>query len=165
MGSLTVFNVMTDYGAFGDGLTDDTAAINRAFAAVPPPGVYTNGGALVYFPSGTYLISGPLSRQVPYTRCVGEGKDSTVIRVNPSSWSGDPSPTEPGLSFIFDLAAPDVTDCTVEDMTIDGNARNLGSDPPYSSAMYSGILCSMRNMIEQVNIYDVWGYGLWISGR
>jgi len=164
VGNLTVLNVMTDYGAFGDGVADDTAAINAAFAAVPaanPP--HTNGGAIVYFPSGTYLVSGPLTRQVSYTRCVGEGKDSTTIRLNPETWTGAASPAEPDLSFILDLAHYNVTDCSVEDMTIDGQAQNLES--PGTSALYSGILCSARSMIERVNLYDVWGYGLWISGQ
>jgi Pectate lyase superfamily protein len=39
---------VTDYGATGDGTTDDTAAINTALAAVP-----ASGGGL-YFPSGNY---------------------------------------------------------------------------------------------------------------
>lgn len=44
------FNVR-DYGALGDGRTDDTAAINNAYAAIS-----LFGGAL-YFPAGTYLVS------------------------------------------------------------------------------------------------------------
>ncbi|MFJ2112320.1 glycosyl hydrolase family 28-related protein [Streptomyces sp. NPDC087850] len=41
------------YGALGDGVTDDTAAIRRAIAAC---GI----GGVAYFPRGVYLISGPL---------------------------------------------------------------------------------------------------------
>ncbi len=44
------FNVR-DYGATGNGVTDDTAAINLAIAAVP-----STGGTVV-FPRGTYLVS------------------------------------------------------------------------------------------------------------
>ena len=49
----TVVNVKADpYNAEGDGVTDDTAAINAAV-------VYANalGGGTVYFPAGNYLIS------------------------------------------------------------------------------------------------------------
>lgn len=46
-----VLNVK-DYGAIGDGVTNDTSAINAAFAALP-----TDGGT-VYFSSGNYLITG-----------------------------------------------------------------------------------------------------------
>lgn len=46
-------NVM-DFGATGNGTTDDTAAINAAIAAAP-------AGAIVYFPPGTYRISSVIS--------------------------------------------------------------------------------------------------------
>src|SRR5579862_3733904 len=47
----TVYNVKSDYGAVGDGVTDDTTAITNAFnAACAASGV-------VYFPSATYLVS------------------------------------------------------------------------------------------------------------
>jgi hypothetical protein len=43
-----------DWGAKGDGVTDDTAAINAAYAAVPA------SGAVVVFPQGVYLTSAPI---------------------------------------------------------------------------------------------------------
>jgi len=49
-----VFNVL-DYGATGDGTTDDTAAIQAAITAAP------NGGT-VYLPAGRYVISDSLTR-------------------------------------------------------------------------------------------------------
>ena len=39
-----------DYGAFGDGLHDDTAAIQRAIASLPAD------GGTVFVPAGTYLV-------------------------------------------------------------------------------------------------------------
>jgi hypothetical protein len=45
--TLPFYNVKTDFGAKGDGATDDTAAIQNAFDTV-------NGGTLI-FPPGTYL--------------------------------------------------------------------------------------------------------------
>jgi pectate lyase-like protein len=44
-----------DYGATGNGTTDDTAAIQGALNAAN-----ANGGGTVYAPQGTYLISSPL---------------------------------------------------------------------------------------------------------
>jgi glucan 1,3-beta-glucosidase len=57
-----VFRNVKDYGAVGDGQTDDTAAIQRAVSEGGrcAPGVCqssTTTPAVVYFPEGTYLIS------------------------------------------------------------------------------------------------------------
>lgn len=45
-----------DFGAVGNGTTDDTAAINAAVAALTAAG----GGGVVYFPPGRYKTSGPI---------------------------------------------------------------------------------------------------------
>lgn len=49
-----IFNVKT-YGAVGDGVTDDTVAIQTTINAV-----YTARGGVVYFPMGVYLVHGAL---------------------------------------------------------------------------------------------------------
>jgi glucan 1,3-beta-glucosidase len=58
----TVFRNVKDFGARGDGVTDDTAAIQRAVTQGNRCGPSacessTNTPAIVYFPEGTYLIS------------------------------------------------------------------------------------------------------------
>ena len=58
----TVFRNVRDFGARGDGVTDDTAAIQRAVTQGNRCGPSacessTNTPAIVYFPHGTYLIS------------------------------------------------------------------------------------------------------------
>ena len=50
------FNVV-DYGAVGDGTTDDTAAINAAITAAD---VFPKQGGVVWFPVGQYLVTSPL---------------------------------------------------------------------------------------------------------
>lgn len=66
-----------DFGAVGNGIADDTAAINAAIAAMP-----ATGGRL-YFPAGIYRISGTvtLSRSGVY---YGDGQ-ATVIRSTSAS--------------------------------------------------------------------------------
>ncbi|RYP21256.1 hypothetical protein DL767_009308 [Monosporascus sp. MG133] len=59
-----VWRNVKDYGARGDGITDDTAAINRAVSeggrCGPDCGSSTVYPAVVYFPPGTYLVSSPI---------------------------------------------------------------------------------------------------------
>ncbi|KAG9094875.1 hypothetical protein FS749_011622 [Ceratobasidium sp. UAMH 11750] len=72
-----VYRNVKDYGAKGDGKTDDTAAIQRAIAEGGRCGAgcpaTTVTPALVYFPSGTYVISQPIAAYY-YTSMVGNPK-------------------------------------------------------------------------------------------
>jgi hypothetical protein len=60
-----------DFGATGDGITDDTAAIQAAVDAVTP------GGGCICIPPGAYLISQPLTVEAPIDIC-GAGRSSIV---------------------------------------------------------------------------------------
>ncbi|NEO98886.1 MAG: hypothetical protein F6K58_09450 [Symploca sp. SIO2E9] len=75
-------DVKRDFGAKGDGITDDTEAILQAIKA--PYKDYTRP-KVMYFPKGTYLISDTLQLTGGrYTCCVtfqGQGKDTTIIKL------------------------------------------------------------------------------------
>lgn len=59
-----------DFGATGDGVTDDTTAVQNALVAA--------AGKTLYFPAGDYLITSDLSISTDYTCIMGEGSGSTI---------------------------------------------------------------------------------------
>lgn len=59
-GIIPVFNVK-NFGAKGDGVTNDTSALNSAVLAASAAILAANQSATVYFPPGTYLISSPIN--------------------------------------------------------------------------------------------------------
>jgi polygalacturonase len=67
----TLMNVR-DYGAVGDGVTDDTAAIQETIDAVGAA-----GGGYVFFPPGTYLCNGLTVEDDNVTLC-GTGRASIL---------------------------------------------------------------------------------------
>lgn len=73
--SYKIFRNVKDYGAAGDGTTDDTEAINKAIADGDRCGEgcdsSTTTPAIVYFPAGTYAVSAPII-QYYYTQFVGD---------------------------------------------------------------------------------------------
>ncbi|KAM5444924.1 putative glucan 1,3-beta-glucosidase [Microsporum ferrugineum] len=82
-----VFRNVKDFGAKGDGSSDDTAAINTAISSGSRCGKgcdsSTTTPALVYFPPGTYVVSKPII-QYYYTQIVGDALNMPVIKAAPS---------------------------------------------------------------------------------
>jgi hypothetical protein len=73
-----------DFGATGDGTTDDTAAINRAIQQIYRSTVSPTeprARRTIYFPGGTYLVSSSILVP-PYARLVGDGIGSSIIKQN-----------------------------------------------------------------------------------
>jgi len=83
-----VVDILTFF--LGDGVTDDTAAINSAVNAGGRCGEgcasSTTTPAVVYFPSGTYLISSSILDQY-YTQLIGNPNDPPVLKAT-SGFSG-----------------------------------------------------------------------------
>lgn len=79
VGETFLFISVKDYGAVGDGATDDTAAIESAVQYVS-----SRGGGIVFFPVGTYLIRYAISikSNVHY---LGENREASVLKAHPSS--------------------------------------------------------------------------------
>jgi hypothetical protein len=76
---LQEFVSVKDFGAVGDGVTDDTAAIQAAIDAcevLKKP---------IFFPVGTYIITSGLTVQQKEVHVIGEGSESTILDFNVSS--------------------------------------------------------------------------------
>ena len=85
-GKLDDFVSVKDFGAVGDGVTNDTLAINRALYEIFCREVNPEVRRGLYFPAGTYLTNDTILIP-PYAKIWGEGMHSTVIKldVDPSS--------------------------------------------------------------------------------
>jgi hypothetical protein len=73
-------NVKTSYGAAGDGISDDTAAIQNALNALGPQTL------TLYFPAGTYRITQTLTSSAQlYVNIIGQDPaNTTIIWAGPS---------------------------------------------------------------------------------
>lgn len=80
-----------DFGAVGDGVADDTAAINAAIASLPEL-----GGKAV-FPNGTYRITAPITITNKAVALIGSGREGTRIIQATSNTDG--------ISFVSNTAS------------------------------------------------------------
>ena len=83
---LDSFAVVTDFGATGDGVTDDTAAINRALFQIYCREVNPQIRRSLFFPAGVYLITGTLLIP-PYALLYGEGSESSIVQFRVDAFS------------------------------------------------------------------------------
>jgi hypothetical protein len=100
-----------DFGATGDGVTDDALKIIEALDSLP------NGGTL-FFPKGTYIIG----RAIPFRAGVhylGESAESTILKASASSFDNI-------LGLGYSTAGEEAAqrDVIVENLTFDGNKNN-----------------------------------------
>ncbi|KAJ4414105.1 hypothetical protein N0V85_003295, partial [Neurospora sp. IMI 360204] len=81
----SVFRSVKEFGARGDGINDDTDAINAAISSGNRCGPGCDGSttrpALVYFPAGTYLVSRPIIDYY-YTQIIGNARCRPVIKAS-----------------------------------------------------------------------------------
>jgi hypothetical protein len=78
------FASVLDFGATGDGVTDDTDAINRALFQLFCVQTNTTIRRSLYFPAGTYRIT--QSILVPsYAKLWGDGPDSSILEMDVGS--------------------------------------------------------------------------------
>jgi hypothetical protein len=71
-----------DFGAVGDGVTDDTDAINRALYQLFCREVNPQIRRSLFFPAGVYKVNATIVIP-PFATLYGEGKDNSVISMTP----------------------------------------------------------------------------------
>jgi hypothetical protein len=83
---LDQFATVKDFGATGDGVTDDTAAINRALYQIYCREVNPQIRRGLFFPAGVYKVTESIVIP-PFATLYGEGADNSIIQMS----SGDDS--------------------------------------------------------------------------
>lgn len=110
-----VINVK-DFGAKGDGSTDDSAAIKSAIAALP------QSNAKLYFPAGDYRCGTIVITGKKHLTICGDGWPCTIIKSNANFDAGDGrGPTPGGQVINIDAACSDIE---VSDLTFDGSCTH-----------------------------------------
>jgi len=114
------FNVK-DYGAKGDGVTDDATAIKAAIAAA-----FAVGGGIVFFPAGTFMVGStltfPMDATTRYSNITlrGAGPNSTVLR-------------RTGNFILLDISGTDtarwIISAAVQDLKLIGAGATAWTEP------------------------------------
>ena len=85
---LDSYAVVTDFGAVGDGQTDDTAAINRALFQLYCVQSNTQIRRSLFFPAGNYIVTDSILIP-PYACLYGEGSNSSIIDFQVQNWAAN----------------------------------------------------------------------------
>jgi hypothetical protein len=123
---------VTDFGATGDGTTDDTAAINLANAAA------TGLRKRLYFPAGTYIAT--QLTVLAYQNWLGEDVVGTIIKLKSGT-----NPVEGSGALIW---SPSINcdEASFENFTFDGNfAGNTQGDTLVLKGCRTRIKCCKVN--------------------
>ena len=137
---------VNDFGAVGDGVTDDTAALAAAFAA----------SKQLYFPSGTYLVDAsgyPTKRAVLYST----GNNDIVLSGYGATIKYKDAASGPvGLNFVELVNAENAV---IEGFTFDGNRQNqiYGYD---GVALFGGKNLTVRDVV----IKNMYRDGVYVRG-
>ena len=124
---------MTAFGAKGDGVTDDTAAIQAAITFVCNAYTSPTGGGSIYFPPGVYVLT---QAQLPSTAAIfplpcpglhligGNGSGAAIggaqlNRAPQTRLMAHNIGANPNGAAVFSLTYPNIGSSTFENLTID----------------------------------------------
>lgn len=142
-----------DFGAKGDGVADDTDAIQAAL----------DTGDSVYFPAGTYVVSSTLSTTTTGSRgqqLIGAGRDNTIISGNHTT----------GAVIRLKGVYQGISDLSIRSIDARSSATNTSGyglhiepdDNPSDAATLTGYLYNME--ISNIVISGQPSTGLYVAG-
>lgn len=119
-----------EYGALGNGTTDDTVAIQAALNVATALGTT---GKVVYFPAGIYKVTASLN--IPgETLLLGAGKTASYIRY---------TPVTNGVKILF---ANDVARVHLRDLAVQSNGHNQICVEFYRNVEFTVINCAFTSL-------------------
>jgi len=137
LNTTTGVNVKVE-GAVGDGLTDDTAAVQSA--------LNKGAGGTVLFPPGVYLLG---QIRIPVGTTVrGAGSSASTLKVRA------------GLNDDFIVNTAGDSDITIESLAINGNK---GQQTSGATARGIYLQSCARLVMDRLHIFDVEGHGIHLS--
>lgn len=150
------FYNVKDFGAVGDGVTDDRLAIQAALNTAR-----LGGGGVVFLPPGTYLVSStahPVSNQTcclvvgAHTVLMGSGAQASTIKLK------NASPNQVFILINYSVTIPgsdqDIEFC---DFTVDGNDANQSTgtvDADYGISLYR-VWRARHHRVTVKNVFGV----------
>jgi hypothetical protein len=140
LAQITTINVK-NFGAKGDGVTDDTLAIQSAIDSLSQ-----TGGGRIFFPIGTYKITSAINISKKFIIIDGEGKKSTIYNTGTTS------------SIIFQ----DSDQIVIKNIGIDG----IGGIAGVNAINLHGIefINTHHVKLDNVSIMYNGGHGIYLHG-
>ena len=125
-----------DFGAIGDGVIDDTAAIQRAIDELYSDTDQDDARArrTLFFPAGTYKTTASLTIP-PYAHLVGEGPDKTIISntgANPVAVTED----DDGKAYPASMTGTTPTQIQISNITFKNTTANGGVSIDNATKLY-----------------------------
>ena len=144
-----IFNIV-DYGGDPTGVSDSTAAINSAFAAVE-----TKGSGTVYFPAGEYLVTATIgsSQSSNLTDIKVCGDTGAKINCNPSVYA----------NYGLFLYWPNLRSIIVEDLIIDGNDKTASGISIRNQSVSASCDTAIVQRCKVLNIKAIDNAGVTVS--
>jgi hypothetical protein len=126
-----IYYNVKQYGAAGDGSTDDTSAIAAAMSAA------NSAGGTVFFPAGTYITG----NQTLYSKVhlLGAGIEATIIQLKNASNADLLSASTGSINLSASYgsgSAGGVYNWSIQNLTLDGNKANQSSGTSWCLRVY-----------------------------